>query len=477
MNLGGNMQATYNKVSPEILKQLEEVTGGKLFSGDKISPDFSRDEMPIYGKATPEVVIPVESAEEISKIMKICNENKIPVTARGAGSGIVGSAVAIHGGVVLDMTGMNRILEYNLEDFVVTVEPGVLLDDLDQDCRTRGFFYAPDPGQRLATLGGNVSTNAGGMRAVKYGTTRDYVKQMEVVLADGTIMNFGANVKKTSTGYSLKDLMIGSEGTLGIITKLMLKILPVPTKDISILVPFRSLKEAVSAVPALFRAHINPQSCEFMTLDMIKFTEEYLGKQTFPHVIDGVEAQAFLLIRFDGNDEDELYDLVEKAAEVLVDCGCLEPFIADTPDKKQQAWLARASMYEALVQQYGTLDECDVVVPISKIAEFIDVVDESAKKFDFLVQYVGHAGDGNIHVFGVTNDMELEEFKKQIHEWMEIMYEKAYEFNGHISGEHGIGHGKIQYLEKYEGKDKIDLMRRIKLAFDPNLILNPGKIN
>lgn len=471
------METNFNKVTPEILKKLEEVSEGKLYTGEKINPDFHHDEMPIYGSGAPEVVIPVHTTEQISKIMKICNDNKIPVIARGAGSGIVGSAVPILGGVLLDMTSMNRILEYDFDNFVVTVEPGVLLDDLDQDCRQHGFFYAPDPGQRLATVGGNVATNAGGMRAVKYGTTRDYVRQMEVVLADGTIMTLGANVKKTSTGYDLKDLVIGSEGTLAIITKLMLKILPVPTKDISILVPFASLKEAVAAVPALFRNHINPQSCEFMTLDMIKFTEAYLGKETFPHIIDGVEAQAFLLIRFDGNDEDELYDIVEKAAEVLMEYNALEPFIADTPDKKEQAWLARASMYEALVQQYHTLDECDVVVPISKIPDFIDVVEESAKKYDFLVQYVGHAGDGNIHVFGVTNDMDIDDFKRQIDEWMEIMYEKAYEFNGNISGEHGIGHGKIQYLEKYEGTPKIELMRRIKYAFDPNGILNPGKIH
>lgn len=470
------MERKFNKVTPEVLKQLEEITGGKLSAGDKINLDFKRDEMPIYGYGDPEVVIPVDSTELISKIMKICNENKIPVIARGAGSGIVGSAVPIKGGVVLDMTEMDKILEYDFDNFVVVCEPGVLLDDLDSACREHGFFYAPDPGQRLATVGGNVATNAGGMRAVKYGTTRDYVREMEVVLADGTIMTFGANVKKTSTGYDLKDLVIGSEGTLAIITKLMLKILPVPTEDISILVPFRSLKEAVAAVPALFRAHINPQSCEFMTLDMIKFTEKFLGKETFPHVIDGVEAQAFLLIRFDGNDIDELYDIVEKSAEVLEEYNCLEPFIADTPDKKEQAWLARAQMYEALVQQYKTLDECDVVVPISRIPEFIDVVEESSKKFDFLVQYVGHAGDGNIHVFGVTNDMDIDVFKQQIHEWMEIMYEKAYEFNGHISGEHGIGHGKISYFEKYEGTPKVELMRRIKMAFDPNGILNPGKV-
>lgn len=470
------MTEKWNKLTPEIIEQLKSEVEGKVYFGEDINPDFTHDEMPIYGSGQPDAVIAVKNTKDVSNVLRICNENKIPVLARGAGSGIVGAAVSIKGGVILDMTQMNRILEYDLENFVVTVEPGVLLDDLDQDCRTRGFFYPPDPGQRLATVGGNVSTNAGGMRAVKYGTTRDYVRKMEVVLADGTVMEVGANVKKTTTGYDLKDLIIGSEGTLAVITKLMLKILPLPTKDISILVPFVNLKDAVNGVPALFRAHILPQSCEFMTLDMIKFTEAYLGKETFPHSIDGIEANAFLLIRFDGNDEDELYSLAEKTIEVLEEYGALEAFLADTPDKKEQAWLARASMYEALVQQYGTLDECDVVVPISRIPEFIDLVDESAKKYDFLVQYVGHAGDGNIHVFGVTNDMDIDIFKKQIDEWMDTMYKKAYEFDGNISGEHGIGHGKIEYLARFEGDEKIELMRKIKFAFDPNGILNPGKI-
>ncbi|MDO4778293.1 MAG: FAD-binding oxidoreductase [Tissierellia bacterium] len=470
------MDVKFNKVTPEIVEAIKKAVDCKVYVGEEINPDFFHDEMPIYGSGKPEVVVAVTSTEEVSAVMKICNENLIPVIARGAGSGIVGAAVAIHGGVMLDMTAFNKILHYDLENFVVTVQPGVLLDDLDKDCRTRGFFYPPDPGQRLATLGGNVATNAGGMRAVKYGTTRDYVRMMKVVLADGQIMEFGANVKKSTTGFDLKSLVIGSEGTLAIMTELTLKILPVPTEDISILVPFANLKEAVAAVPVLFRQHINPQSCEFMTLDMVKFTEKYLGKETFPHSVDGVEAKAYLLIRFDGNDQDELYALAERTFEVLMENKALDAYLADTPEKKEQAWLARASMYEALVQQYKTLDECDVVVPISKISEFIDVVDESAKKYDFYVQYVGHAGDGNIHVFGVTNDMDIEVFKQQMDEWMHTLYSKAYEFGGSLSGEHGTGHGKIEYLEKYEGTPKIELMRRVKKAFDPNGILNPGKV-
>ena len=467
----------YNKVSSEILEQLKDAVEGKVFSGEEINEDFFHDEMPIYGSYEPEVLIAAKSTEDVSNIMKICNENKIPVLARGAGSGLVGSGVAINGGVMIDMQDMNEIIEYDLDNLVVRVQPGVYLNDLAEDCLTKGYMYPPDPGEKFATLGGNVVTNAGGMRAVKYGTTRDYVRAMKVVLPNGDVTNFGAVVSKSSTGYSLKDLMVGSEGTLGIITELTLRIVPQAKHTISLIVPFESLEDCIATVPVLFRANLKPQAIEFMERKIIIASEKYIGKETFPKNIDGTDVNAYLLVTFDGDDEDEIDLLMEQSAELLVENGAIDVLVADTPSSIKEAWAARSSFLEAIESQYKLVDECDVVVPINKIAPFINYVNEIGENYDFDVQSFGHAGDGNLHIYTLSNDLDgVEEFNKQVHEFMEEVYTKAYEFGGQLSGEHGVGHGKLQYLKKYEGEINTDLMKGIKKVFDPNMILNPGKV-
>lgn len=467
----------YNKVSSEILEQLKDAVEGKVFSGEEINEDFFHDEMPIYGSYEPEVLIAAKSTEDVSNIMKICNENKIPVLARGAGSGLVGSGVAINGGVMIDMQDMNEIIEYDLDNLVVRVQPGVYLNDLAEDCLTKGYMYPPDPGEKFATLGGNVVTNAGGMRAVKYGTTRDYVRAMEVVLPNGDVTNFGAVVSKSSTGYSLKDLMVGSEGTLGIITELTLRIVPQAKHTISLIVPFESLEDCIATVPVLFRANLKPQAIEFMERKIIIASEKYIGKETFPKNIDGTDVNAYLLVTFDGDDEDEIDLLMEQSAELLVENGAIDVLVADTPSSIKEAWAARSSFLEAIESQYKLVDECDVVVPINKIAPFINYVNEIGENYDFDVQSFGHAGDGNLHIYTLSNELDnVEEFNKQVHEFMEEVYTKAYEFGGQLSGEHGVGHGKLKYLKKYEGEINTDLMKGIKKVFDPNMILNPGKV-
>ena len=310
----------YNTLTPEIISKLKEVSD-HILTGDDINPDFSRDEMPIYGTHMPDLVVQPRSTEEVAAVMKICYENTIPVTPRGAGTGLAGGAVPLLGGVLLDMSKMNRILNYDLENFVVNIESGVLLNDLAADCLTKGMMYPPDPGEKFACVGGNVATNAGGMRAVKYGSTRDYVRAMTVVLPTGEITHLGATVSKTSSGYSLLNLMIGSEGTLGIITELTLKIIPSPKASASLIVPFEDLKTALETVPKLKMSSLNPQAIEFMEREIVLASERHTGRSVFPQEMGGQPVGAYLLITLDSDSEDQLYTLLEQAAELVLDAG------------------------------------------------------------------------------------------------------------------------------------------------------------
>ena len=468
--------AEYNPVTAEVIAELEKVVPGRVVVGEEVNPDYARDEMPIYGTRMPEVSVDALSTEEVAGIVKVCYEHNIPVTTRGAGTGLVGGCTPICGGVVICTTKMNKILSYDLDNFAVTVQPGVLLQDLADDALAHGCMYPPDPGEKLATLGGNVATNASGMRGVKYGATRDYVKAMTVVLPTGEVTQFGSAVSKTSSGYNLLHLMIGSEGTLGIITELTLKLIPAPQATVSLIVPFEDLAACISTVPKFKMNHFNPQAIEFFEKEILVTSEEYLGKQVFPRKVEGTEVGAYLLITFDGDSQDEMDDLVERAAEMLLEEGALDVLVADTPPKLKDAWAARSSFLEGIEEQTKLLDECDVVVPVTKIPDYVIFADELAKNYDFRLQYFGHAGDGNLHIYTCSNDMEKDEFLRQVDDFMSKLYAKTMELGGQISGEHGIGMGKVKYLAQAVGETNMELMRGIKKVFDPKLILNPGKV-
>ncbi|MDY2986364.1 MAG: FAD-binding oxidoreductase [Peptoniphilus sp.] len=470
------MNREYNAVTNEIKEQIKSSVEGKVYVGNEINEDFFHDEMPIYGEGIPDVVVRPKNTTDVANVVKICYQNNLPIVPRGAGTGLTGAGVAIKGGVMIDLKSMNQILEYDDDNFVVRVQPGVYLNDLAQDALSRGYMYPPDPGEKFATIGGNVSTNAGGMRAVKYGTTRNYVKEMEVVLPTGEITRFGANVAKTSTGYSLINLMIGSEGTLGIITELTLKLITAPKETVSLVIPYENLDDCISTVPKLFRSNLNPQAIEFMEREIVLTSERFIGKSTFPKELEGIEIGAYLLVTFDGENRDMLDDIVEKAAEVVIEAGAIDVLVADTPAKIKDAWAARSSFLEAIEAETELLDECDVVVPINKIAKYINFVNREGENYDFSVKSFGHAGDGNLHIYACSNSMEKEEFMRQVHEFMTVIYQKAYEMGGQISGEHGIGYGKKEYLKQFEGELNVNLMREIKKAFDPKFILNPNKI-
>lgn len=467
---------TYNKVTPEFVEQLKKIVPGKVYTGEDINEDFSHDEMPIYGKRLPDVVVDVTTTEEVAKIVKLCYENSVPVIPRGAGTGLTGAAVPVTDGVLINMAKMNKILEYDMENLVVRVEAGVLLNDLAQDAESKGLLYPPDPGEKFATLGGNVATNAGGMRAVKYGCTRDYVRAMTVVLPTGEVVTLGGKVSKTSTGYSLLNLMIGSEGTLGIITELTLKLIPKPKETISLIIPYENLNDCISTVPKFFLNHLQPQALEFMEKEIVEASENYLGKSVFPKEVEGQQVNAYLLVTFDGDDMESLEDLTEVAAEIVLEAGAIDVLVADTPALKKDAWAARSSFLEAIEAETKLLDECDVVVPVTEIANYVAFVNGLEDNYGFKIKSFGHAGDGNLHIYACSNDMEEEEFKKQVDDFMETIYKKASELGGMISGEHGIGHGKMQYLAEFSGETNMRLMEGIKQVFDPKMILNPGKV-
>jgi len=468
--------ATYNKLTPELIEQLKAAAPGHLYTGEDVNEDYSHDEMPIYGKQMPDALLMATSTEEIAAVMKICNDNLIPVTPRGAGTGLAGGCVPVLGGVVIDTTKMKKILSYDLENFTVTIQPGVLLQELADDCQRQGYLYPPDPGEKLATVGGNVSTNAGGMRAVKYGTTRDCVLAMTVVLPTGEITKFGAAVSKTSSGYSLLNLMIGSEGTLGIITELTLKIIPAPKKVISLVIPFEDLESAISTVPLIKKANLGPQALEFMEREIVLSSERYIGRSVFPQVIEGVTAGAYLLVTFDGEDEDELLDLVEKTSDLVLEQGALDVLVADSPAKIKDAWAARSSFLEAIEAETKLLDECDVVVPCNQIASFLTFAKKFGEECGLIIKSFGHAGDGNLHIYQCSNDLPEEEFKARVDKYFHTLYDHAVQCGGQVSGEHGIGRGKVKYLIESVGETNMALMEGIKKVFDPNMILNPGKV-
>ena len=469
--------ATYNRITPEIAQQLKAVVGERrFFTGEDIDPNYSHDEMPIYGKYMPDAAVDVETTEEVSAIMKICSANKIPVTCRGAGTGLVGGCVPLAGGLVLCTRRMNRILEYDMDNLVVRIQPGVLLKDLAADALTHGLMYPPDPGEKTATVGGNISTNAGGMRAVKYGVTRDYVLALTVVLADGRIIELGKSVCKTSSGYSLLHLMIGSEGTLGIITEMTMKLIPNPVCDISCLVPFRDVESCIHFVPKIKMANLDPQSIEFMDADIVTSSAAFTGNPIFPETVNNEDVGASVLVTFVGSDEDELDQKLIRLGKIAEEAGALDVLVVATTSTKKAAWSARSSFLTAIEADTKLIDEMDVVVPVDKIPAFLIYIRKLGDEGGIRIRNFGHAGDGNLHIYCCSNDLEEEEFKKRVKIIMDKAYAKCTELEGQVSGEHSIGHAKMVYLKESVGEDVFGLMGEIKKVFDPDHILNPGKV-
>lgn len=461
----------YKTMTPEDCAYFKSIAPGRVWVGDEIAEDYHHDELGGITRA-PDVRIQVLSTEEVSAILAYCNRERIPVVVRGSGTGLVGAAVALEGGVMLDTTAMNRILELDPDNLTVTVEPGVLLMELAAYVEGKGFFYPPDPGEKSATIGGNISTNAGGMRAVKYGVTRDYVRGLTAVLPDGTVLELGGKVVKNSSGYDLKHLLIGSEGTLAVITRAVLKLLPLPSRVVSLLIPFPSIEAAIGTVPEIVRSKTAPTAIEFMERETILFAESYLGKK-FPDRA----SPAYLLLTFDGESAEELERQCETAAKLCLSSerGALDVLIVDTKERRDSVWGARGTFLEAIRASTTEMDECDVVVPRDRVAEFVLYTHEVARLTGLRIPSFGHAGDGNLHVYLCRDEMPEDAWKEALAEGFRLLYTKAAALAGQVSGEHGIGYAKRMYLAS-QHPAQVSLMRKIKAVFDPHNILNPGKV-
>lgn len=438
---------------------------------DEVEEQYSHDQLGT-AKAFPEAHVKVINKIQVQVIMKYAYEKTIPVTVRGAGTGLVGGAVPVMGGILLDMSLMNKIVELDLTNLTLTVEPGVMLFEIYEKVEKEGLFYAPDPGQKKASIGGNISTNAGGMRAIKYGTTREWVRALEVVTPKGELLKFGSKVVKNSTGYGLKDLIIGSEGTLAIIVEATLKLIPKPKYTKSLLVAFENREKAIEASPLLIKNYVLPTAVEFFEKQSLDYNEAFFGT-----TIDNGNFNAYLLLSYDGNNETALDNELKIVKEMLIDSyGALDAFIIDPQAKRSNIWNIRGGFLEAIKASSDFIDECDVVLPRSNISKFLTYVREVSEKLQVRIPYFGHIGDGNLHIYLCKDKLADDIWEEKVIQGFELLYQKAFALGGLVSGEHGIGIAKKVYMEKLLGNEQLELMRGIKQTFDPKRILNPKKI-
>lgn len=461
----------YNKITSEVLEKIKSIVGPKnvITDPDLLQP-YSHDEVtdPKYHHM-PEAVAYVHSAEETAAIVKLANEYLFPIVPRGAGTGLACGAVPIYGGLVLSLEKMDQILEINEDALYAVVQPGVRTSVLQDAVEAKGLFYAGDPcSGDSCFIGGNIATNAGGNRAIKYGTTRHQIYSIEVVNPTGKIVNLGARLQKQSTGYCLDQLIIGSEGTLGIITCATIKLLPKPQFTLDLLAVFDDVEAAIGVVNKVIKAGIMPTCVEFMDNITIKSVEKYLGE-----TLQGSETGNYIIIQVEGISEDDLDDKAVTLDEICSENGASSVLVAN-PDK---IWRARKSFAEAVRAESLIVCKEDVVTPVDKEPELLHHILRIAKKYNLITRIASHAGDGNIHLNIIKNeDLSYEEWSSKIETMQKELYKIIYEEGGRLSGEHGIGFKRKHLMEEFTDPDELEMMRQIKKALDPNDILNPGKI-
>jgi glycolate oxidase len=462
----------FNKITAELLFAIKAIVGESnvLTQHDDLEK-YSHDEtedLTYY----PEVAVKPNSPEEVSALMKLCDENLIPVTARGAGTGLSGGALPIKGGLLIAMERFNHILNIDEENLQATVEPGVITGEFIDTVAEKGLLYPVDPASKGSCfIGGNVSHGSGGPRVVKYGTIREYILNLEVVLPNGDIIWTGANTLKYASGYNLTQLMIGSEGTLGIITKIVVKLIPKPDKDALMMASFSSNESACLAVSAIFRAGIVPSALEFMERRGVEWVVKF-DNINFD-LKDGIEA--FLLIEVDGNNQDVIFSDCEKINEVLEQHDCKEVLFADSSAQKEELWRLRRTM-SVSVKSHSVYKEEDTVVPRAALPQLIKGIKEAGHKYGFESVCYGHAGDGNLHVNIIKGNMSDEDWNNKLKDGIREIFELTVSLGGTLSGEHGIGLVQKEFMPIKFSPIHFELWRGIKKVFDKNGILNPGKI-
>lgn len=467
------MVSSRRVVEAEHIAQFKNIIGEQhVFADEESLHHYAHDETENL-HFLPEIVLKPRTAEEISAILKICNRDRIPVTPRGAGTGLSGGALPQLGGVLISTERMNRILQIDEKNLQVITEPGVITEVLQDTVKEKGLFYPPDPASRGSCfIGGNISENSGGPKAVKYGVVKDYVLNLEIVLPTGEIMWTGANVLKNSTGYNLTQLIVGSEGTLAFVTKIVLKLIPLPKYDLLMLVPFTSLEKASEAVSAIFSKGYTPSALELVEIDALKITSRFVDNTIIP-VTDDIAAH--LIIEVDGNHMESLMKEMEAIAELLNDYDAKEIFFADDAQQKAELWKLRKRVAEA-VKIDGYAIEEDAVVPRAALPALIKGVKELGKQYDFHAVCYGHAGDGNLHIRIKKEGLANSQDDPQMKEGLRKLFTLIHQLKGTISGEHGIGLVQKDFMDIFFDDVHLNLMREIKKVFDPNNILNAGKI-
>jgi len=465
------MKRKYGRVTRQTVKELTTIVGKDNISVNKSEmEDYSYDEMPLPKRHFPQAVVKPTDAGAVAKLLAFANEKRIPVTPRGAGTGLSGGCIPIYGGIVLSLERMKQILKIDRDNFVAIVEPGVTIADLRSEVEKHGLYYPLYPGEMTATIGGNVATNAGGMNAVKYGVTRHHVLGLEAVLPNGEIIKTGGEFVKCSTGYDLTQLIIGSEGTLAVVTKVTLKLTTKAAKGEMLFVPFMNLQNAIDAVPEILRLKMVPIGIEFMERSIIEIVEKHLDKELPYH-----DYEAFLMIIMEGESEDEIYEYFDKVEGICKQHGAIDTMIPGSERAKRKLLDAREKFYTA-ISRFAPMEIVDVVVPRSEIAKFVRRVKEIAEEYKVPVVGYGHAGDGNVHLHPMCVNMSREEWGRRLPHLMSDIYRAGVSFGGAISGEHGIGFDKKAYLPIQMDNAHLSIIKAIKTAFDPNNILNPGKI-